>query len=211
MEVDHSFGALLMTWGLCTVPNHGEHCSTGAVNRQRAGEVKGLSKSGVNGAVRGLCGVPTMERANTEAGVFSSKVGLGLISSSVPEVTFKKKKTIGCKAWSRTIINHYVYLIFWQYTRSVRWSLSFTPSREWFCPAIGCYSVMIGYKSLGQIGQQGQTLLTDGIPVMRMATLENKNEKKIHFVFVTIYLDTSEYLKCVTNYLGHCVCVDLRI
>lgn len=92
MEVDQSFGPLLMTCGLCTVPNHGEHCSTGAVRRRRAGEAKGLSRSGVNGAVRGLCGPPTMERAKTEAGVFISKVGLGLIRSSVPEVTFKKKK-----------------------------------------------------------------------------------------------------------------------
>lgn len=92
MEVDQSFGTLLMTCGLCAVPNHGEHCSTGAVRRRRAGEAKGLSRSGVNGTVRGLCGLPTMERANTEAGVFISKVGLGLIRSSVPEVTFKKNK-----------------------------------------------------------------------------------------------------------------------
>lgn len=87
VEVDQSFGALLMMCGLCTVPNHGEHCSTGAVRRRRAGEAKGLSRSGVNGAVRGLCGPPTMERAKTEAGVFNIKVGLGLIRSSVPEVT----------------------------------------------------------------------------------------------------------------------------
>lgn len=93
MEVDQSFGALLMMCGLCTVPNHGEHCSTGAVRRRRAGEAKGLSRSGVNGAVRGLCGPPTMERAKTEAGVFNIKVGLGLIRSSVPEVTFKGGKT----------------------------------------------------------------------------------------------------------------------
>lgn len=92
VEVDHSFGPLLMTCGLCTVPNHGEHCSTGAVRRRRAGEAKGLSRSGVNGAVRGVRGVPTTERAKTEAGVFISKVGLGLIRSSVPEVTIKKKR-----------------------------------------------------------------------------------------------------------------------
>lgn len=90
MEVDHSFGALLMTCGLCTVPDHGEHCSTGAVRRRRAGDAKGLSRSGVNGAVRGLCGLPTMVRLNTDAGVFISKVGLGIIRSSVPEVTFKR-------------------------------------------------------------------------------------------------------------------------
>lgn len=90
VEVDQSFGPLLMICGLCTVPCHGEQ-STGAVRRLRAGDAKGLSRSGVNGAVRGLCGPPTMERANTEAGVFISKVGLGLIRSSVPEVTLKKK------------------------------------------------------------------------------------------------------------------------
>lgn len=87
VEVDQSFGTLLMTCGLCTVPCHGEHCSTGAVRRRRDGEAKGLSKSGVNGAVRGLCGPPTMERAKTEAGVFIIRVGLGDIRSSVPEVT----------------------------------------------------------------------------------------------------------------------------
>lgn len=87
VEVDQSFGALLMMCGLCTDPCHGEHCSTGAVRRRRPGEAKGLFRSGVNGAVRGLEGPPTMERAKTEAGVFMSKVGLGLIRSSVPEVT----------------------------------------------------------------------------------------------------------------------------
>lgn len=90
VEVDQSFGALLMMCGLCTVPCHGEHCSTGAVRRRRAGEAKGLSRSGVNGAVRGLCGPPTTERAKTEAGVFISILGLGDIRSSVPEVTTKK-------------------------------------------------------------------------------------------------------------------------
>lgn len=86
VEVDQSFGALLMTWGLCTVPYHGENCSAGAVRRRRVGEAKGLLRSGVNGAVKGLCGPPTMERAKTDAGVFISNVGLGLIISSVPEV-----------------------------------------------------------------------------------------------------------------------------
>lgn len=89
MEVDHSFGALLITCGLCTVPDHGEPCSTGAVRRRRAGDAKGLSRSGVNGAVKGLCGLPTTERLNTEAGVFISKVGLWNVRSSVPESTFK--------------------------------------------------------------------------------------------------------------------------
>lgn len=54
VEVDQSFGALLMMCGLCTEPCHGEHCSTGAVRRRRPGEAKGLFRSGVNGAVRGL-------------------------------------------------------------------------------------------------------------------------------------------------------------
>lgn len=93
MEADQSFGTLLMTCGLCTVPNHGEHCSTGAVRRRRAGEAKGLSRSGVNGAVRGLFGLPTTERAKTDAGVFNRNAGLGLIRSSVPEVTLKEKRS----------------------------------------------------------------------------------------------------------------------
>lgn len=86
--VDQSFGSLLMTWGLCTVPNHGEHGSAGAVRRRRAGEANGLSGSGlVKGAVRGLCEAPTMERAKTDAGVFIRNVGLGLIRSSVLDVS----------------------------------------------------------------------------------------------------------------------------
>lgn len=52
---------------------------------------------------------------------------------------------------------------------------------------------MIGYKSLGQISQQRQTLLTDGVPVMSMATWENTvNEKIINFAFVVIYLQRSK-------------------
>lgn len=51
------------------------------------GDVNGLSRSGVNGGVRGLLGVPLMVRANTETGVFISSVGLGLIGSSGPEIT----------------------------------------------------------------------------------------------------------------------------
>ncbi len=81
-----------MTCGLCTVPNHGEHCATGAVRRLKAGEAKGLSRSGVKGAVRGLCELPTMERAKTEAGVFISSAGLGLIRSSVLEITSRTLK-----------------------------------------------------------------------------------------------------------------------
>lgn len=88
--MDQSLTPLLITCGLCNVPDHGEHCSAGAVRRRRVGDAKGLSRSGVNGAVRGLFGVPLMVRANTETGVFISNVGLGLIGSSVPEVTFKE-------------------------------------------------------------------------------------------------------------------------
>lgn len=84
VEVDQSFGPLLMMCGLCTVPCHGEHCSTGPARRRRAGDEKGLSRSGVNGTVRGL---PTEERRNTEAGVLMRTDGLGVITSSVPEVT----------------------------------------------------------------------------------------------------------------------------
>lgn len=97
VDVDQSFGTLLIMCGLCTVPCHGEHCSTGAVRRRRAGEAKGLSRSGVKGTVIGLCGSPITERAKTEAGVFIRWVGLGLIKSSVPEVTLRISKTIQMK------------------------------------------------------------------------------------------------------------------
>lgn len=90
VEVDHSLGALLMMCGLCTVPNPGEHCSTGAVRRRRAGEANGLSRSGVNGDVRGLCGLPATKRLKMEVGVFNGKAGLGLKTSSVPDSAFKK-------------------------------------------------------------------------------------------------------------------------
>lgn len=86
VEVDQSLGPLLMMCGLCTVPYHGDVVSTGAVRRRRAGETKGLSRSGVNGHVRGLRGPPVMERAKTEAGVLMRKVPFGLMRSSVPEV-----------------------------------------------------------------------------------------------------------------------------
>lgn len=84
VEVDQSFGALLMTWGLWTEPCHGEPGSSGAVRRRRVGEAKGLSRSGVKGDVRGLCGPAPMERRKTDAGVFIRKVGLELMESSVP-------------------------------------------------------------------------------------------------------------------------------
>ncbi len=48
---------------------------------------------------------------------------------------------------------------------------------------------MIGYESLGQISQQRQTLLTDGVPVMRMATWAKTRMKRlIHFAFVARYV-----------------------
>lgn len=73
------------------MPYQGEPCSTGAARRRSAGDIKGLSRSGVNGAVRGLCWPPAMDRAKTEAGVFIKAVGLGLMKSSVPEVRITKK------------------------------------------------------------------------------------------------------------------------
>lgn len=91
VDVDQSLGTRLMMWGLCTVPYQGEPCSTGAARRRSAGDIKGLSRSGVNGAVRGLCWPPAMDRAKTEAGVFIKAVGLGLMKSSVPEVRITKK------------------------------------------------------------------------------------------------------------------------
>lgn len=54
VDVDQSLGPLLATCGLWTFPCQGEHCSSGAVRRRRAGDEKGLSRSGVKGAVRGL-------------------------------------------------------------------------------------------------------------------------------------------------------------
>lgn len=86
MEVDHSLTPLLITCGLWTVPDHGDDCSTGAVRRRRLGDANGLSRSGVNGGVIGLFGVPVTVRANTETGVFIGNEGLGLIRSSAPDV-----------------------------------------------------------------------------------------------------------------------------
>lgn len=65
----------------------------------------------MNGAVIGLFGVPAMERANTEAGVFISKVGLGLIRSSVPEVTFIISRTEMMKGIKQSPKIIYVYRI----------------------------------------------------------------------------------------------------
>lgn len=76
------------------MPDHGEHCSVGVVRRRRVGDVNGLSRSGVNGAVRGLFGVPPMVRANTETGVFISNVGLGLNGSSAAKVTMSHMKKV---------------------------------------------------------------------------------------------------------------------
>lgn len=57
--------------------------------------------------------------------------------------------------------------------------LPFTAGRKGFGPAVGRNSVMIGHKFLGQISEQGQTLLTDGVPVMGVTTWE---ETKIKYV-----------------------------
>lgn len=96
MDVDQSLTPLLIACGLCNVPDHGEPCSAGAARRRRAGDVNGLSRSGVNGGIRGLFGVPPMVRANTETGVFISNVGLGLIGSSGTEGIYKEshKETV---------------------------------------------------------------------------------------------------------------------
>lgn len=92
--MDQSFGARLMRCGLCTVPCHGEPCSTGAARCRRVGEAKGLSRSGVNGTVWGLWESPRTERAKTEVGVFMGKGGLGLIKSSVPETNWTQRNKI---------------------------------------------------------------------------------------------------------------------
>lgn len=47
------------------------------------GEEKGLSRSGVKGAVRGLCSVPMEERKNTEPGVFRTWLGRGVFGRPV--------------------------------------------------------------------------------------------------------------------------------
>lgn len=106
--MDQSLTPLLIACGLCNVPDHGEHCSAGAVRRRKVGDVNGLSRSGVNGGVRGLFGVPLMVRANTETGVFISNVGLGLIGSSVPEVTFKESHKDTVKAANAKLLRRYL-------------------------------------------------------------------------------------------------------
>lgn len=90
------------------MPDHGEHCSAGTARRRRAGDANGLSRSGVNGGVRGLFGVPLMVRANTETGVFISNVGLGLIGTSVPEVTFKESQKEMVKGAKDTLLRCYL-------------------------------------------------------------------------------------------------------
>lgn len=108
MDVDQSLTPLLIACGLCNVPDHGEHCSAGAARRRRAGDVNGLSRSGVNGGVKGVIGVPLMVRANTETGVFISNVGLGLIGSSVPEVSFKESHTKTVKGAKDKLLRCYL-------------------------------------------------------------------------------------------------------
>lgn len=86
-----------------------------------------------------------------------------------------------------------------QHTWCLRWSLPFTPSRQWLGSAIGCYSVMVGHKSLSQISQQRQTLSTDGVPVVRMATWEREKSKDTvsTFCFCCKLQIQSEHPKCV--------------
>lgn len=89
VEVDQSLGPLLIRCGLCTEPYQGEEGSSGPARRRRAGVEKGLSGFGVNGVLgAGLHGAP-MERIKTEAGVqvLIMAPGLGVITSSVPELT----------------------------------------------------------------------------------------------------------------------------
>lgn len=60
------------------------------------GEEKGLSRSGVKGAVRGLCSVPTEERRNTEPGVFRMWLGIGVFGRSVaPDDTVSQSRVQG--------------------------------------------------------------------------------------------------------------------
>lgn len=50
-----------------------------------------------------------MERAKTDVGVFINKLGLGLIKSSVPEVTFKVKRQNTKRR--RTINKQHLYFL----------------------------------------------------------------------------------------------------
>lgn len=65
----------------------------------------------------------------------------------------------------------------------LRWSLPLAPSGQWLGSAIGRYSVMISYESLGEISQERQTLLTDGVPVMRVTTWGRQEQKKTQSIY----------------------------
>lgn len=94
MEALQSLGPLLMTWGLCTVPNQGEWGSCCPTRRRIAGEEKGLSTSGVKGAVRALCAPPT-DDLKTEPGVLSGTLSRGVSGmSSVPDITTDERKKL---------------------------------------------------------------------------------------------------------------------
>lgn len=101
-----------------------------------------------------------------------------------------------------------------QHTWCLRWSLPFTPSRQWLGSAIGCYSVMVGHKSLSQISQQRQTLSTDGVPVVRMATWERGQWKDTVSTFcfcckLQIQIWTSEVCQDLFEpKWGHVFCMD---
>lgn len=87
VEALQSLGPLLMTWGLCTVPNQGDWGSCWPTRRRIAGEEKGLSASEVKGAVRELCTPPT-DDLKTEPGVLSGTPSRGVSGmSSVPDIT----------------------------------------------------------------------------------------------------------------------------
>ena len=87
MEADQSLGHLLTMWGLWTVPNQGDEGTLEAARCRSAGEEKGLSRSGVNGAVRGPRRPPMEEPRKTEPGVRMRALGRGVFKSSVPDVT----------------------------------------------------------------------------------------------------------------------------
>lgn len=93
VEALHSLGPLLMTWGLWTEPNQGDWGSCWPARRRMAGEEKGLSTSGVKGAVRVPCIPPTDDLRKTDPGVLSGILGRGVSGrSSVPNTTTDRGK-----------------------------------------------------------------------------------------------------------------------
>lgn len=90
VEALHSLGPLLIIWGLCTVPNQGDWGSCWPTRRRIAGEAKGLSTSGVKGAVKVLFAPPT-DDLKTEPGVLSGTLSRGVSAMfSVPDTTTDK-------------------------------------------------------------------------------------------------------------------------